>query len=138
MAEGILRHRLGPASSITVASMGIHGLEQQPASSAAVAVCAEHGIDISAHRSRPLLGDELMGADAIFALELLHKEFLITFFPQVSERVYQLGAWPGKQKRKHNVRDPIGRSGRVYRIIFEQISEHIERIAPLLQQHYDH
>lgn len=136
MAEGILSERLVQqgALSVKISSMGIHGLDNQPAAPMARQVCAEQGIDIENHRSRPLVPEELIEADLIFALEGVHKGYLQTFFPQVGDKVFLLAAWPEPEKRKHNIKDPMGKSLRIYRTIFEEIESHIERIVPLIVQ----
>ena len=66
-AEGILKQRWIEAgeNERTVSSMGIHGLDESPATDLAQQVCAENGIDISEHRSRPISGEEIQAADLI-------------------------------------------------------------------------
>jgi protein-tyrosine-phosphatase len=136
MAQGILAHRLAQAGleSVKISSMGIHGLDNQPAAPLARQLCAEQGIDIENHRSRPLMPDELLEADLIFALEAVHKGYLQTFFPQVGDKVFLLAAWPEQEKRKHNIKDPMGKSLRIYRQVYEEIQTHIQRILPLVIQ----
>lgn len=141
MAEGILRTRAAQLQreDLQASSMGIHGLEDQPASTDAIDVCAEEGVDISEHRSRPLNGDELMGADLILVMDGLQRDFVRMFFPQVRDRVFLLGSWPqeSKKPRKAAVRDPIGKSSRVYRNVYRTIEKHIDRIVPhILEMYY--
>ncbi len=132
-AEGILHKRwfdLGYKG--IVSSMGISGLDNSPATDYAQQVCMEYGIDISSHRSRPLVGEELQTANYIFCMEPVHKRHLQTFFPWYKDRVHLLGAWPEKETRKSSIKDPIGGSLEVYRRIFHVINGHIDRILPLL------
>ncbi len=134
MAEVILRERWKNAGfdGLTVSSMGIHGLESKPASSLAQQICAENGIDLSRHRSRPLVPDEIRDADQVLSMEGIHQEFLSLFFPQFTEKFALLGAWPEVPKRKNNIPDPMGGSIRVYKKAYTQISTHIDRIIPEL------
>jgi protein-tyrosine-phosphatase len=134
MAEGVLRHRLEAQglSHIEVSSMGTHGLHNTPASELAQQVCQDNGIDIGAHRSRSLVGDEIQDADLILCMEPAHRKFLQTFFPWQKERVALLGAWPDKEKRKSAIRDPMGTPLKVYRQVYSLIEFHIDRIYPLL------
>ena len=134
MAEAIFRKRfieLG-REDIIVSSMGTHGLENHPASEYAVKVCSEHGMDITRHRSRSLVPKELKKSDLIFTMEPDQKEFVLMFFPQVCDRVFLLGAWPGKEKRNKIINDPIGGTIYDYRKTFGIIQNHIERIIPVL------
>jgi len=134
MAEGILRHRWMDiaGNDRTVSSMGVQGLHDSPATELARQVCAENGIDISEHRSRPISGDELQSADLILCMEPGHVSFLSTFYPWHSDRIALLGAWPGKPKRKHTVQDPMGGSLELYQKVFGIIEAHIDRILPQL------
>ena len=117
---------------LIVSSMGIHGLNDYPATEYAQAVCKEIGFDISSHRARSLVGDELQKADLVLCMEPVHKKFVQTFFPWHRDRVFLLGAWPEKEARKSSIEDPMGGSYEKYRRIFSIIQDHIERIIPLL------
>jgi protein-tyrosine phosphatase len=130
MAEGILRHRMeaGDIYSIDVTSMGVSGLDHLPATEPAIQVCEEHGIDISAHRSRPIIGEEIQDADWVFCMEPGQQNFLNTFYPWHKDQIVLLAAWPEKPSRKSIVPDPYGRPIDFYRDVFDQITGHIDRI----------
>jgi protein-tyrosine-phosphatase len=134
MAEGVLRTRLINAgrADIRVSSMGIHGLDHQGASESACMVCTDKGVDLSSHISRGLVAEELKEADLIFVMEQVHKEFLRVFFPQVHDRTFMLGAWPDKESKKTNIKDPIGGTMQEYRKSCESIVNHIDRIFPYI------
>ncbi len=136
MAEGVLRARwrTDPArAAIAVSSMGIHGLENQPAAELARLVCGENGVDISAHRSRPLVFEELKEAEIVFAMEPVQADFVQLFFPGFRDKVFLLGAWPDRPTRKSVIKDPIGGSLRTYQKAFDSIAGHIDRILPALE-----
>jgi protein-tyrosine-phosphatase len=130
MAEGILAHRAAQAgrADVTASSMGIHGLDHEPASELALQVCSENGIDISEHRSRPLSGEEIREAELVLCMEPVHVKFLTTFFPWNRERVALVGAWPEKPNRKSPVMDPYGAPVEVFRHVFEILDGHVERV----------
>lgn len=130
MAEGILRGKLARdgLQGILVSSMGIHGLDNQPASSQAKAICEKHGIDISNHRSRRLDPEEIKEADILFAMEIVQRDFVKIFFPFAKDKVFLLGAWPYEEGKKHTIRDPMNRSDRVYRDVYRTIERHISRV----------
>ncbi len=134
MAEGFLRHKWQETGrpDVHVSSMGTHGLDSYEPEEYAQAVCEEHGCDISSHRSRSLIGDELQKADLIFCMEPIHKKFVQTFFPWYREKVFLLGAWPGKETRKSSIPDPMGGTYEDFQRIFGMIRNHIERILPQL------
>ena len=134
MAEGFLRYKWHQMKrdDLIVSSMGIHGLNDSPATEYAQAVCKNSGFDISSHRARALVGEELMKADLILCMEPAQKKFVQVFFPWLRSRVVLLAAWPDKETRKSAIEDPIGSSYKKYQKIFDIIKEHIERIIPLL------
>jgi protein-tyrosine-phosphatase len=131
MAEGIMKKRLlaAGAATFTVASMGIRAREGNSPTDNAVAVCAEHGIDITHHRSRPLIPDELRKALLILVMEPVHVDFLDIFFPQVADRLFMLAAWPERKSRKATINDPVGKSLKTYRKTYALLDRHIERVV---------
>jgi protein-tyrosine-phosphatase len=135
MAEGILKSRWAALglSDLAVSSMGIHGLAQQPACEPARRVCLNHGIDISAHVSRPLEFDELDRSDLILTMEMAQMDFIGSLLPQMREKICLLGSWPSKDSPKGNIKDPYGGSLKDYETAFLTISRRIDDILPLLQ-----
>lgn len=130
MAEGLMRHRCAEADihSVNITSMGIHGLDNVPATREARQVCEENGVDISTHRSRPIDGEEIQDADMVFCMEPIHQKFLHAFFPWHRDKIVLLAAWPEKPNRKSSITDPMGKPIDFYRKIFDVISGHIDRV----------
>ena len=134
MAEAILKSRwniLG-RGALAVRSMGISGIEGQPASEPARQLCQEHGLNIESHRSQALQPDGLLAADIIFVMDPGQLSHLRLLMPALRDKIFMLGAWPGKPTRNSTIRDPIGRPMRVYRSVYNAIDQHIERIMPSL------
>lgn len=137
MAEALLRTKWKQQGydGLVVSSMGIHGLDSQEASKFAREVCEENSIDLSRHRSRRLDISELESSDFIFSMEKVQKEFLKLFFPKFEHKSFLLGAWPEKEKRKSDIKDPIGSPIKVYKQVFMVIEGHIDRIVPELRKY---
>ncbi|RUA01275.1 MAG: hypothetical protein DSY89_04900 [Deltaproteobacteria bacterium] len=132
MAEGILAHHWknrGGVVRLKVSSMGVQMIDNQPASEHAVTVCAENGVDISAHRSRALHPEDLKQADLVLTMEPFHQKHLQLLAPAIGEKVFLLTMWPGENPRRKAIPDPIGRSLRTYRKIFKVIDKHVQRVA---------
>lgn len=134
MAEGILKSRLKELGreDIVASSMGTHGMRGEEATGYAVTICAEHSIDISAHRSRPLIPEELKTADLIFTMEPVQKDYIHFFFPQVSDRTFLFGSWPDKETKKGMIKDPVGGTYDQYNKTFKIISDHVDRTLPII------
>jgi protein-tyrosine-phosphatase len=138
IAEGILRKALAEnrADHITVGSMGIHAQEGNSAAGNAIELCREHQIDLSGHRSRPLLPEELKASRLILAMEAVQVDFIDIFFPQVTDRLYMLGSWPERKGKKAAIADPIGKSMKAYRKCFLLLENHIMALLPELLARY--
>jgi protein-tyrosine-phosphatase len=139
MAQGIMKAKWEKSGRYDCAStsMGVHGMDALPPTDLAIQVCLENGIDISKIRSRSLVAEELKAADFVFAMEPFHVEYLRIFFPQCMDQFHLLGAYPGRKVSKKNiVKDPVGGTIKNYRKAFDSLTEHIDRIIPLLQSHY--
>ncbi len=134
MAEGLLRHKWQEMGrdDLIVSSMGTHGLNGSPPTKHTQDVCKENGFDISSHRARSLVDEDLQKADLILCMEPVHKKFVQTFVPWHRDRLFLLGAWPEKETRKSGIDDPMGGSLEEFRMIFSIIKGHIERVLPLL------
>jgi protein-tyrosine phosphatase len=135
MAEGILKARWAALgrNDLAVSSMGVHGLDHQPAAEPARRVCNLHGIDISGHFSRPLEFDELNRSDLVLAMETMQRDFITLLLPQLREKTFLFGSWPSKDTPKGNIKDPIGGSQRDYEEAFAIISRRIDEMLPSLQ-----
>jgi protein-tyrosine-phosphatase len=135
MAEGILKARwvtLG-RNDLSVSSMGIHGLDHQPATESARQICVQHGIDITRHVSRPIEFDEMNRCDLMLTMEMVQKDFIVLLLPQLAEKIFLLGSWPDKDSPKGNIKDPMGGSLKDYSNVFNTISRRIDYILPYLQ-----
>ena len=88
MAEGILRYyaELSGQKKLVISSMGTHGERGFPATDLAIKVCKENGIDITGHKSRPLIEEDLMKAKFILCMEPIQKKHVTTFFPAYNQK----------------------------------------------------
>ena len=139
MAEGLLNHLWNHSdqshpirNTLIATSMGVQMLDGQPASDHTISVCAENGIDITTHRSRALHPGELKQADVILTMEPYHRNHLRLLAPMIKDKVFLLACWPNIKPWRNVIRDPFGRSLRMYRKTFKIIDGHIRRVIPLL------
>lgn len=88
MAEAVLRRRV---PSLMVSSAGIAALVGRPADPAAVALLAERGLDISAHRARQLTAGMVEGSDLVLVMEQRHVADVEALTPAARGRVHLLG-----------------------------------------------
>ncbi len=132
----MLRVKLPPAwrDRVRVQSAGTLGIYGSPATPFAVEVAAEHGADISGHRSQGVSRELVKAADIILAMAPEHKAYLERHHPDVRENVFLLRAFGRKRSRADTggIADPIGGGLEVYRECGEAIAAELDRILPRL------
>lgn len=136
IAEAAARAELAKRgwSHVQVRSAGVSAATDSPASEHAVTVLAEQGIDLSAHRSRPLTRELVEWADLVLAMSPSHvlalnelgagtKTSLVTEFLEGEES--------GRP-----VEDPFGGNvddyRRTYQTLARSVSALLDRLAPIL------
>lgn len=79
MAEGIIKKLLeeNNIEETTVASMGLSAYDGDGASAYAIDALKEIGIDISSHRSRRVMLEDLYNADVIYTMTQHHKNIIL-------------------------------------------------------------
>lgn len=109
-----------PAGCIRAGSAGVSASDGEPASSEAVAVMAELGIDISSHRSRRLTPELIEGADLVLAMERRHLDAVLQMAPGAAGRARSLAA--------DGIADPYMSSVDVYRYTRDQIADALRAV----------
>ena len=131
MAEVLLKQQLQDPQTI-VGSAGLGAAQSQPASSHATSAVKELGLDLSAHKSRPLTSDMVRAADAIFAMTHSHLDMILMLFPSASEKTFLVGEFAPKGQ-DGEIADPFGADLQAYRETRDQIQSAIPGIARYLQ-----
>ncbi len=127
MAEVLFRRKLAQAGiepDWTVSSAGAWAMEAEPATADAQQVAAEHGLDLSQHRSRSVEALDLDGFDLILVMTAGHLEALRTEFPEVGDRVERLAAMAGPP---YDVADPVGAGLEAYRETWAELERLIDQ-----------
>ena len=93
MAEALLRRELRGQDGFTVESAGLGALVGHPASEHSVALMAELGLDISAHRARQIHPDMVAASDLVLVMEAGHRRAIDDADPTARGKVHRLGEW---------------------------------------------
>jgi protein-tyrosine-phosphatase len=138
MAEGILRDLLSPRSlGVTdVSSAGTGAVVGLPASEHAITVCAEDGIDVAKHRSRPLSPYLLEESDLVLTMEDHHREAARRVAPDLADRIHLLARYAAGDDvgTLLGVPDPIGGDLEDYRTAYAEIRDALVRALPRIER----
>ena len=123
MAEAIARRLLDAHArqDVTVSSAGTAAWDGAPASEGAYLVALEHGLDLSAHRARPLTTDLVAASDLVLGMSRHHVERAEALGGQ--GKAHLLGEFAGKSADTAQVDDPFGGDLEEYRTTFDRLEQ---------------
>lgn len=130
MAAGIMRRRiaeLGLADRVWVASAGVYAEDGYRASAHAVTTLGGRGMDLSAHRSRPMTAQMLAEADMVLVMEEAHRRSLFHLEPQHLAKIFLLTEMAGGHD---DVADPYGGPLEEYEFTADLLEELIDTGLP--------
>jgi protein-tyrosine-phosphatase len=133
MAAEYFRHRAvhSGLSHVVVDSAGTLGIEGAPAAEEAVAVMADLGVDLSAHRSKGLSEALLRTTDVTVAMTRNHLDHLALHYAAGSDRRMLLRAFergPDPDPAARGLRDPMGEPLGVYQALVPVIVRCVEHL----------
>ena len=95
----------------------------------AVKAMQKLGIDISAHVSRQLCGEDIAESGLVLTMTHAHKAAILFAYPEASDKVFSLGEYAGGK----DVCDPYGGDEAVYEECARELYVYIERIIGKLK-----
>lgn len=93
MAEAFLREALesgNPAAKVMVGSAGLDAREGEPPPAEVLEVMGERGLDVSGHRSRLLVEEDVKRADLILTMAMHNSQRLLTRYQEAVDKVFTL------------------------------------------------
>ncbi|HEX7119465.1 MAG TPA: low molecular weight protein arginine phosphatase [Longimicrobiales bacterium] len=136
MAEAIARRRVQERgwSHVAVGSAGISAVEGAPAARNAVAVAAEHGLDLGGHLSRPLTPELVAWADLVLTMGASHLAAVAELGGE--EKAALVTEFAGGDDAGTPVPDPFGGDPETYRQTFRELERILDgvlaRLEPIL------
>ncbi len=126
MAEGIARKMAEErGKEMFCQSAGIATVAEMPASGNAVKVCAEIGVDLSGHRSRPMSSVDIGAFDVFFVMTATHGYVL----KRAGVPEYKIYV------PKREITDPYGGGPEIYRQCRDEIEAALQEFFTLLEEH---
>lgn len=123
--------KAGLAQRWTVSSAGLHCCSGARASYEASAAAAELGLDLSAHRSRPMTDNLAASATHILAMTSSLAQELAIRFPFARGKIATLGSFDSRRPGR-DISDPFGGSLKIYRECLNSISSCAEKFVKTL------
>ncbi len=135
LAEAIARRELeGAPGGFEVASAGTAAADGSFASSGALEVARENGLDLESFQSRRLTPEMLEAGDVVLVMEPVHRSGVLGISPQADLHTRLLGELAGREGREAAVPDPYGGPVESYRRTFEKIQGLIRDAIPRLTE----
>ncbi|HUQ68986.1 MAG TPA: Sua5/YciO/YrdC/YwlC family protein [Planctomycetaceae bacterium] len=110
----------------TIASAGLAAAVGAPASSEAVELLADEGIDLREHESQPLTERLLNQADHVFTMTRQHRQAILAERPDLQDRVRVLA------EDGSDISDPIGGPRATYVACRDEIERHLRSFVDRL------
>ncbi|MGE5528688.1 MAG: low molecular weight protein arginine phosphatase [Patescibacteria group bacterium] len=136
MAEALLRKMLTEnlgekAAEITVLSAGTGAVAGESASSLAIKVMGQEGIDLSKHRAKKLTADLAREADLILTMTYDQKKAVLSLAPAAKGKVFTLREFA---EGVREIEEMIGRADRLRQALEERRRQFLKKLAPRFEE----
>ena len=115
--------RVGEGDQFIAQSAGTWALDDQPASTNAVAVIAQRGLDLADHRARTVNRAMLDAADVVIVMTKSHAEALRSEFPAYRKKIHLMSEL---QASTYDIVDPFRGSLDEYESCAQELEKLIE------------
>lgn len=116
----------GGGEDIVSESMGTISMGGESASSNAITVAKQMGIDLSGHMARHVTEDALEEFDKIIVMENNHRDAVLRMVPSCESKVSLLGSYVPYPMAGDEIPDPIGMDPMAFRTCFSTIIEAVQ------------
>jgi predicted ATP-grasp superfamily ATP-dependent carboligase/protein-tyrosine-phosphatase len=124
---------LGTASHISVFSAGLHAQKGKPADERARRAAMELGVSLDVHCAEPFTAEMAERAELILVMDFEGEAEMLSRFPQVSSKVFLLGALPTQCSYSSvEIADPYDGDLADVRQCYKRLEGHIRAVAALL------
>ena len=135
MAEGIMKCIINDKDlDIEVSSAGVSAIEGDKASSNAVLVLKEYGIDLNTHRAKQVTDKMLNEVDLVLTMTKQHKDVLLRSFKDLEDKIYTIKEFTkeGLSNKSMDIIDPFGGNYDVYKSCSREIEIEVQKVLDIL------
>ncbi len=122
---------VGRASGLNCTSVGLSALEGREAQRGAIEAAMRRGRDLSRHRARPLIPEQVDEGDLFLTMEPGQAKILNTLAHGRSVRVSLLGLWCSSPRPY--IQDPYGRPASWFDTCFALLEEAVTHLAEAMR-----
>lgn len=140
-AQGLFTNKMRQKSykNFYADSAGLLALPGNSVTFLAKKVAAEHGVDLSGHKAKRLSQKLVDRADLILVMEKVHKDELITEFPEATDKTFILRRFARYGSRNRGIADPYGLQYDAYRFCYIDIEDSVSGLVDhLIKKTKDH
>jgi len=129
MAEAVMKKLLleNNICDVNVFSRGLSVFENSPASLNSIEAVKKYDIDLSKHRARLLLPEEVESSDLLLTMSEEHKASIISLFPKMKNKIFTLYEFAFGESK--NISDPFGGDIQIYERCLNEIYNCVEKIV---------
>jgi protein-tyrosine-phosphatase len=129
MAEALARRALDELypgrEDIEIKSAGIAALPDTGASSQAVAVLGEMGIDLAGHKSSQVEPEDVKKAALVLTMTAAHRDMLCRAAPEAAGKIHTLAEYAGSGG---DIPDPFGLDENYYRTVASKLDNLVRQV----------
>jgi protein-tyrosine-phosphatase len=133
LAERYFR-QINPHSKVEAISAGFHHEENRPADPTMIEETKKVGIDMENWSSSRVTEEMLASSDVILVMENEHWQQIKAEFPKYTHKTYLLGYAGSPVPHRGEIRDPYGKSRKIYQNAIVEISNSINGLSNILNK----
>ncbi|HWI55048.1 MAG TPA: low molecular weight protein arginine phosphatase, partial [Desulfobacteria bacterium] len=128
LAKSWFNSHVPERTDIECISAGIAAFPGSPASTQAIQVMQDGGLDLTGHRAKLFSADLMENSDLVLTMTSGHKHVLIETFPEAAGKVFTLAEFADNSKR--DISDPFAQSVGEYRKCAGEIAAFLDKALP--------
>lgn len=115
---------------VDVISAGFAG-SGRPVPPTVLEIGNRRGVDLSAHRSRPVTQSQVSAADLVIVMDAQQARLLATMYRVPRRRILMAGDIAPTFEKSRAIEDPYNKPPEVFRVVFEQLDRSAEVLIRL-------
>jgi len=121
-------------AGVQIESGGLAGIAGRPATSEAIRMAREFGVNLNQHRAQPAHSEAIERADAIIVMDYRNLAMLLARWPEVKSKVFMLADFLGQNPDGQEIPDPYGENEDALRHCYVQLMAACRKLKDHISQ----